>query len=216
MSRPSVLVVDPEASRRRELARGLSGFGYEVIPAVDAQEGKRFAEGLGPGIVVRPSGDRRGRRRLPPRPLRLPVPNGHTLLLLGKSEEEGRELPQEVLFLVADGLPGDDLVRRIHLVLLGREIGVEPDSGVESLVGDFSLVPPLELLRALHRARLDRPAGLGRGRDRARRGRGHRGLRRPGAGNQGLPPAEPPGRGAFLGAAPETRPRRRTARSGRI
>lgn len=153
MSRPSVLVVDPDAARRRELARGLSGFGYEVIPAVDAHEGQRFADGLGPGIVVAPLGIAgNGDGSLLAR-FGSPSSNGHTLLLLGRSEEEGRELPQEVLFLVADGLPGDELVRRVHLVLLGREIGVEPDSGAESLVGDFSLLPPLELLRALHRVR---------------------------------------------------------------
>ncbi|HSN87536.1 MAG TPA: hypothetical protein VL025_12300, partial [Thermoanaerobaculia bacterium] len=152
MPRPSVLVVDSEASRRRELSHGLSAFGYEVIPAVDAQEGQRFADGLGPGIVVAPlaiaaDGDGSLLARFASADSR-----EHTLLILGKTEEEGRELPQEVLFLVADGLPGADLVRRIHLVLLGREIGVEPDSGVESLVGDFSLLPPLELLRALNRA----------------------------------------------------------------
>lgn len=154
MSRPSVLVVDPEAPRRRELALGLSGFGYEVIPAVDAQEGKRFADSLGPGIVVAPLGIAADGDGYLLARFGSASSKEHTLLLLGRNEEEGRELPQEILFLVADGLPGDDLVRRVHLVLLGREIGVEADSGVESLVGDFSLVPPLELLRALHRARV--------------------------------------------------------------
>ena len=61
---------------------------------------------------------------------------------------------QIVLFLKADGLPAEDLVRRIHLVLLGREIGVEPDSDLESLVGDFALLPFLELVRAAGRARV--------------------------------------------------------------
>jgi hypothetical protein len=32
MARPAPLVVDPDSSRRRELSRGLSGFGYEVVP----------------------------------------------------------------------------------------------------------------------------------------------------------------------------------------
>ena len=53
-SSSSVLVVDPDVSRRRELSRGLSGYGYEVIPAVDEAEGRRFAASLGPGIVVAP------------------------------------------------------------------------------------------------------------------------------------------------------------------
>jgi CheY-like chemotaxis protein len=34
MARPALLVVDPDSSRRRELARGLSGYGYEVVPAI--------------------------------------------------------------------------------------------------------------------------------------------------------------------------------------
>jgi DegV family protein with EDD domain len=56
-----------------------------------------------------------------------------------------------VLFLAAAGLGAADLVRRIHLVLLGREVGLEPDAQLESLVGDLSLVPLLELLRGLGR-----------------------------------------------------------------
>lgn len=149
MSRPSVLVVDPESVRRKEISNGLTGFGYEVIPTVGLAEGRRFAATLGPGVVVAPAelvkdGDgaieRFGGNR------------EQTLLLLGKTAEEGRDLPEDVLFLEADGLPAEDLVRRIHLVLLGREIGVEPDSEVESLVGDFALLPFLELVRAVGRA----------------------------------------------------------------
>jgi fatty acid kinase fatty acid binding subunit len=162
MARPALLVVDPDSSRRRELARGLSGFGYEVVPAVDAAEGRRFAAGLGPAVVVAASdlpglaseiaiagtGDRVDSAA----PGDRLAGSGSTLLLLGRSEEEARELPQEVLFLAAQGLAGDDLVRRVRLVLLGSEIGVEPDAHLESLVGDLSLVPLLELLRALSRA----------------------------------------------------------------
>ena len=153
MSRPSVLVVDPEAVRRKEISTGLTGFGYEVVPTIGVEEGKRFVATLGPGVVVMPlalakDGDgtvpesfgARGRAA------------EHTLLLLGRTAEEGREVPEEVLFLQADGLAPEDLVRRIHLVLLGREIGVEPDSDLESLVGDFSLIPFLELVRAAGRA----------------------------------------------------------------
>ncbi len=154
MARPALLVVDPDSSRRRVLAHGLSGFGYEVVPAIDAAEGRRFAAGLGPAVVVA-AADLPG----------LAVPGetgdwgglgpgvGRTLLLLGRSEEEARALPQEVLFLADRGLAGDDLVRRVRLVLLGSEIGVEPDARLETLVGDLALFPFLELLRALHQAR---------------------------------------------------------------
>jgi DegV family protein with EDD domain len=152
----SVLVVDPDVSRRRELAHGLSGYGYEVIPAVDEAEGRRFAASLGPGIVVAPvsvaaAGDTPLLDRLG---LGGPADRGHTLLLFGGNDEEGRELPEEVLFLAARGLDGGDLVRGVHLALLGREVGLEPDARLEFLVGDLSLVPMLELLRSLHRIRL--------------------------------------------------------------
>ncbi|HEX4966572.1 MAG TPA: DegV family protein [Thermoanaerobaculia bacterium] len=155
MARPSVLVVEPEASRRRDLSHGLTGFGYEVIPAVGPEEGRRFAAGLGPGIVVLPAGLARTLQGAVGDLFPSPDPGSQrTLVLLGDGEEDGRELPEEVLFLEANGLPPEDLVRRIHLVLLGREIGVEPDADLESLVGDLSLLPFLELLRAANRVRL--------------------------------------------------------------
>ncbi len=149
MSRPSVLLVDPETLRRREIASGLSGFGYEVIPAVGAEEGRRYAQSLGPGIVVAPAAVMRGLDST-----LVDAGAEHTLLLLGQTDEEGRDLPEDVLFLKTDGTAAEDLVRRIHLVLLGREIGVEPDSDLESLVGDLALLPFLELLRSAHRVRL--------------------------------------------------------------
>ena len=159
MPRPSVLVVDPEAARRREVSHGLTGFGYEVIPAVGVEEGRRFAAGLGPGVVVVPLALARGADGSIPE--RFGTTGGApgntsqpTLLLLGRTVEEGREVPEDVLFLAADGTPPADLVRRIHLVLLGREMGVEPDAELESLVGDFSLLPFLELVRTVSRARL--------------------------------------------------------------
>ncbi len=158
MSRPSVLFVDPETTRRREVASGLSGFGYEVIPAVGAEEGRRYAKTLGPGIVVAPAALVRGADGALAERFGTADPSAsgsdHTLLILGQTDEEGRDLPEDVLFLKADGIRSEDLVRRIHLVLLGREIGVEPDTDLESLVGDLSLLPFLELLRAVHRARL--------------------------------------------------------------
>jgi DegV family protein with EDD domain len=154
-SRPSVLFVDPDAGRRRGIAPLLSGFGYEVIPAVGAEEGRRFADGLGLGIVVAPAELVRGadgaivERFASDRPAA-----EHTLLLLGKTDEEAKELPDDVLFLKTDSLPMADLARRIHLVLLGREMGIEPDADLESLVGDLELLPFLELLRVAERAQL--------------------------------------------------------------
>ncbi|MFY9826757.1 MAG: DegV family protein [Thermoanaerobaculia bacterium] len=155
MARPSVLVVDPEASRRRVISHGLAGFGYEVIPAVGPDEGRRFAASLGPGIVVLAASLARQLDRAAGDLFPSPDPaSPRTLLILGDGEEDGRELPEEVLFLEADGLLPANLVQRIHLVLLGREIGVEPDTDLESLVGDLELLPILELLRAANRTRL--------------------------------------------------------------
>src|SRR5436305_5961230 len=155
MTRPTVLVVDPETSRRREIAHGLTGFGYEVVPAVGAAEGRRFAAGLGPGIVVLPAGLARNPAGAIVDLFPAPDPaHPRTLLLLGDGAEDGSELPEEILFLKIDGLPPADLVRRIHLVLVGREIGVEPDADLESLVGDLALLPVLELLRAANRVQL--------------------------------------------------------------
>ncbi|HEX2643974.1 MAG TPA: DegV family protein [Thermoanaerobaculia bacterium] len=155
MPRPAVLVVDPEPVRRKGLSRGLTGFGYDVIPAVDEREGRRFAEGLGPGVVVAPvelAGF--GDASILARFSMADPASQRTLLLLGRNQDASAELPEEVLYLDADGLPEAELVDRVHLVLLGREVGLEPDASLESLVGDFSLLPILELLRDLGRARV--------------------------------------------------------------
>jgi DegV family protein with EDD domain len=144
MPRPAVLVVDPLASRRKELSRGLTSLGYEVIPAVDEAQGRRFAEELATAVVVAPLG------------FMAPGAAGdngsRTLLLLGEREEDGQDLPEEVSYLATGGLGPGELVRRVHVLLLGREVGVEADSQLESLVGDLALMPFLELLRGLHKA----------------------------------------------------------------
>jgi DegV family protein with EDD domain len=152
--RPSVLVVDPETSRRKELAHGLTELGYEVIPAIDESQGVLFAEEIGPGVVVAPTSlAANGGRPVTERFAAKDASVHHTVLLLGQGEQEGLLLPEDVLFLNAKGLDGAELVRRIHLVLLGHEVGLEPDARLESLVGDFSLLPILELLRSLQRVR---------------------------------------------------------------
>jgi CheY-like chemotaxis protein len=56
MARPTVLVVDGDEPRRRELVRGLAGYGYEVVTAASAHEGTRFATGLRPDVVVAEAG----------------------------------------------------------------------------------------------------------------------------------------------------------------
>ncbi|HSG39631.1 MAG TPA: DegV family protein, partial [Thermoanaerobaculia bacterium] len=73
-----------------------------------------------------------------------------TVVVLGHHPGEEEGLPEEVSFLVADGLETSELARRLLLVLLGRELGAEPDARLSSLVGDLSQTPLIELLRGLN------------------------------------------------------------------
>ena len=154
MPRPAVLIVDPQAARRKELSRGLASLGYEVIPAIDERQGRRFAEELGPAAVVAPLGFMDPRAGVPAPQGGVETGNGsrRTLLLIGERDEDGQDLPGEVSYLATGGLAAGELVRRVHVLLLGREVGVEADSQLASLVGDLELTPLLELLRALERA----------------------------------------------------------------
>jgi DegV family protein with EDD domain len=154
MPRPAVLVVDPQAARRKELSRGLASLGYEVIPAIDERQGRRFAEELEEAVVVAPLGFMDPRAGAPAPQGGVETGNGsrRTLLLLGDRDEDGQDLPGEVSYLATGGLAAGELVRRVHVLLLGREVGVEADSQLASLVGDLELTPLLELLRALERA----------------------------------------------------------------
>jgi fatty acid kinase fatty acid binding subunit len=153
--RPAVLIVDRFGERRRTLSEGLTGLGYECVPAATAEEGLRFAKGLEPGVIVAAAdlagfGDAgvldtfsaRGRR---------------TLVLVGEPGTEPGDLPDDfgdfandVRWLTVSGLGHRELLRRVRLVLVGREVGVEPDYELGSLVGELSLRPLLEVVRALH------------------------------------------------------------------
>ena len=149
--RPSVLIVEPEDLRRRALSQGLAERGYDVVPAMGAEEGLKFAQGLGPSVIVAPAelmgfGDAAVLERFQVRDRTMK----RTLLLLGETADESA-VPEDVLFLPVRALSDGEIVRRIRLVLLGREVGVEADAELESLVGELSLTPLLELVRALHR-----------------------------------------------------------------
>lgn len=164
MSQLAVLVVEPDPTVRRELGIGLARYGYEVIPAASAVEGERFAAGLGPGVVVASAelpgyGDGAILERW-----RGEAQSGRqTLVLLGKSDRDEASLPRAVRLVPVEGLSSDEVVRRVRLVLLGREIGVETDPRLEALVGDLEQAPILELVRALaagrFAGRLELPAG---------------------------------------------------------
>ena len=153
MNRPAVLLVDPDPTRRKPLAHGLSRFGYEVVPTPGRDEGLRFARGLGPSVIVADAGvSGFGDGSI------LPEVRGATgavtrLLVLGEADEAPEDLPDEVLYLPSvGGLEVPELVRRIRLVLVGWELRVEADARLQSLVGDLSLTPVLELIRGLGRS----------------------------------------------------------------
>ena len=150
--RPSILLIDPDDDRRRALASGLAERGYEVVPAGSSQEGARFARGLGPSVIVGPA-------ELPA------LGNGtileemstgddstieRTLVLLG-SGAEPEYLADEVRFLAIDGLSHEEISRRVRMVLVGREVGLEPDIDLRYLVGDLALTPLIDVARALNR-----------------------------------------------------------------
>ncbi len=153
MTRPAVLIIEPDAGRRRELSRGLTEGGYEVAPATNAEEGERFARGLDATVIVAPAdlarfGDSSILDRL------AAAGTERTLVLLGNTPEEEQELPGDVIFLALAGLSTNEVIRRLCLVLIGRDLDVEPDAQLESLVGDLALKPLLELVREIHRVHL--------------------------------------------------------------
>lgn len=152
MSRPAVLIVEPDPARRKLLAQGLARFGYEVVPSGSQEEARRFARGLGPGVIVAAAGVPGFGDASILGEVRRATGATTRLLVLGKTEAGGEALPDEVLYLAAQGLEASELTRRVRLVLVGWELGIEPDARLQSLVGDFSLTPVLEVVRGLGRA----------------------------------------------------------------
>ena len=153
MARPTVLVVDPDEGRRKEMARSLTELGYEVISAEKPAEGMRFAIGLTPGVMVADAGvDGFGDAAVlkyvvaedgapPPR-----------LVLLRAGEAAGAEPPEQVIVVVTAGLTTAAIVRKVWAVLVARELGLEPDARLDSVLGDLQLLPFYELLPLLQKA----------------------------------------------------------------
>lgn len=154
--RPAVLLVEANDDRRQIIARDLADAGYEVVPTTSPDEGLRFARGLGPSVIVGPVSllEIAGSEFL--ESCKPSAGMERTLLLLGDPEDDtlGDRLPDEVLLLKVTGLSGREVLRRIRLVLLGREIGLDPDLELRTLVGELALNPLLELVRSLHRCEL--------------------------------------------------------------
>lgn len=153
MARPAVLLIDPEPGRLAELSHGLASEGYEAVPVSDLALGRRFAQGLGEALVVTTTRLLTGSPDPEALITELHAGGKRTLVLLGETSEEEEGLPETVSFLAVGGLSLLEIERRLLLVLLGREVGAEPDVLLESLVGDLAQTPLLELLRGLNRAK---------------------------------------------------------------
>ena len=167
--RPAVLLIDPLEERRRALAQGLALLAYEVVPASSAAEGLRFAQGLGPSVVVGAAsiegvGDGSILERFS---VQDPARMRRTLLVLAenapRSEEAPVDLPDDALLLPVGGLDFEEILRRIQLVLIGRDIGVDPDLELRYLVGDAALLPIVDLARELLRCGVTGKVSLGFG-----------------------------------------------------
>jgi len=163
--RPTLLVVDPDDRRRHVLAVGLSERGYEAVPTSSAEQGLRFGRALDPAVIVAPASVPGFVDGSFLSELRRGADYGRepTLLLFAERPAEGEELSEQVLFLAVGGLSDAELVRRVWLVLVGREIGAEADAELSSLVGDLARVSVLDLARALGRLEAACTLELGRG-----------------------------------------------------
>lgn len=149
-ARPTVLLVDAQGERLQGLGRSLAAEGYEVVPVADAGRAKRFVEGLGPAMIVTTTEALAAGFEAGDLLAASPATGaGRTLVVLGQRPAEEESLPEEAAFLSIGGLDLEEVARRLLLVLLGRELGVEPDARLSALVGDLSQTPLIELLRGL-------------------------------------------------------------------
>lgn len=151
MARPTILVVDAVDGRRKDLARGLAEFGYEVVSAQGPSEGVRFAAGLAPNVIVAdPSLEGFGDGTI----LAQVKPEGDAapplLILLGGGSDE-EDLPEGVVRLPVEGLTSGGVLRKLHTALVGVELELEPDARFESLLGSLQRKPLFDLLPELKR-----------------------------------------------------------------
>lgn len=135
------------------MTRSLAELGYEVVGAEKPAEGMRFAIGLAPGVIIADAslvgfGDGAVLKYLV-------VEEGERvprLVLLRGAEAAEGEGPEEAISVAVEGLTTQALVRKARTVLVGRELSLEPDARLESLVGDLQLTPFYELMPQLQKA----------------------------------------------------------------
>jgi len=144
-TRPTVLIADPQAERLRELGHRLAAEAYEVVPVTDAARARRFAEGLESALIILAHEEGFDLREI--------LTDGRAVVVLGQRPEDEDGLPEAVSFLPVGGLEPPEIARRLLLVLLGKELGLQPDANLSSLVGDLAQTPLIEILRGLDAAR---------------------------------------------------------------
>ncbi len=124
--------------------------GYEVVAAGDAAEGRKFALGLVPQVIVADAtlagfGDAAVLSELPAETKPL-------LILLIKEEASEGEVPEEVSLVPTEGLTTKALLRKLRTVLVGKEVGLSADERLESLLGDESALAFFDLMPLLQRS----------------------------------------------------------------
>ena len=144
MAKPTILVVDGEEARRREVVHGLASFGYEVVAAADAAEGRRFAAGLSPDVVVASAGLSEGLWPAPP-------DGADHLLRIVLAGDDAVGVPGAAMIPTA-GVTPDAVLRKIRTALIGRELGIGADARFAALEGELAGSAALELVPRLRDA----------------------------------------------------------------
>ncbi len=146
MARATVLVVDRQEGRRRDVARGLASFGYEVVAASDLAEGQRYATGLNPDAIV---AEAALAAVSAPGPAGGPgAPSVHILLC---ASDESPEIPGALAVSTA-GLASESLLLAIRTGLLAHELGLACGPRLEAIEGSLQTAQLLDLLPRLQRA----------------------------------------------------------------
>ncbi len=137
MAKATVLVVDREETRRREIVRTLASLGYDVVAAATAEEGRRFEVGLAPDVVIAEAGLTPAGAQAAGRPLRI--------VLASESDDGGRHTAA----VVPAGLAPVAVLERVRTALVAHEAGLAPEPGLGALAGTVQALPVLELIPRL-------------------------------------------------------------------
>lgn len=148
-SRGNALLFHPSPEARNLLGEALTRLGFEAIPLGNLSELGRFAAALTPALIL-----------LPPEAFEDPaVPElcrrrDLAVVALGEPAEEDEQSEASrararALYLPLVGQDSSELARRLGLVLLARQSGLEVSEGGESLVGSIAQIPFLEVAQRL-------------------------------------------------------------------